>query len=594
MTRTGSLLLTAALVALLTAPVAAAGDLNVTAHVDRTAVSVNQAVTFTVQVEGTMQNVPAPDVTQIGADWNVHPSGTSSNMSWVNGRVNVSKSWNYTLVPRRTGTLTIGSVEVDFEGTVYRTDPISIDVVEGTAPEAAPLEQRESSGVDPGGRDVFIATTVDKKSAYVGEQITLSFKFYRRTSLFEQPRYSAPDLTGFWVEDLGEVPEYYENVKGIQYRVIEIRTALFGTAAGKATIGPASLTYRKEREGFSLFSIGGQPVTLTTKPIEVEIKPLPTAGRPADFDGAVGSFRMTASLDTKSVPELEPVTLTLKIEGRGNVRTVPEPQLPDLPDFKTYESRSSTDTTKDGAIGGVKRYEYVLVPQSTGTKTIPSMRLSYFDPADATYKTTETGELTLAVTPGTGQHTEDELPVRAAISRLGRDIRYIHEPAGRLTRAERPLHARASFLILQLLPVAVFLGAAGYRRKHDRLAGDVGLARHVRAPSMARKELREARALAESGDAAGVCSAVAKALTDFIGNRWNVQARGMTTAEIESVLRDGGADDALVEQVRGILSSCDLGRFAAGEDAVESERLVAEADECLRSMERLSARRRRR
>ncbi len=594
MIRTGSLVLAVAFTAFFALTAGAADDISVSAHVDRTAVSVNQAVMFTVQVEGTMQNLPAPDVSRIGSDWNVHPSGTSSNMSWVNGRVSVSKSWNYSLVPRKTGTLTVGSVEVEFEGTVYRTDPITIDVVEGAAPQPGAIEERESSGVDPAGRDIFITTSVDKNSAYVGEQITLSFKFYRRVSLFEQPRYGAPDLTGFWVEDMGDVPEYYETANGIRYRVIEIRTALFGTAAGKATIGPASLTYQKEREGFSLFSIGGQPVTLTTKPIEVDIEPLPAEGRPADFGGAVGSYRMTASLDTRSVPELEPVTLTLKIEGRGNVRTVPEPELPDLPDFKTYESRSSTETTNDASIGGVKRYEYVLVPQSSGTRTIPSMSLTYFDPADGSYKTAATAPIELTVTQGTGEHSNEELPVRAAISRLGRDIRYIHEPEGSLTRVERPLHARASFLLLQLLPAVVLIGAVAYRRRRDRLAGDVGLARHVRAPTMARKELHEARALAERGDSAGVCTAVARALTDFIGNRWNVQARGMTTAEMESVLRGGGADDGLVERVRSILSACDLGRFAAFEDGVESERLLAEADECLRSLERLSARRRRR
>lgn len=581
-----------ALAALLALPsIAAAEDITVSAFVDRTTVTSEEALKLTVQVEGTTRNVPEPKLPSLDESWSVRSAGTSSNMSWVNGRVSVSKSWNYSLLAKRLGTLTIGAVEVEFAGSVYTTDPITVEVVEGGAAPRG-IEERPSSGIDPGGRDIFIAMTVDRKTAYVGEQITLSFKFYRRVSLFDQPRYVAPDLTGFWVEDLGEVPEYYENVGGLQYRVIELRKALFGAAAGPATVGPAGLTYRQERPGFTFFSTGGQPVTLETEPIEIEIAPLPSEGRPADFEGAVGSYSISTALDERSVSELSPVTFTVRIAGTGNVRTVPEPAIPALPGFKIYESGSATETTKNGVVGGVKRYEYVLVPQSSGRKTVPAMSLSFFDPATGTYGRTDADALTLDVTVGAGDEVDADLPVRAAISRLGRDVRYIREPSGTLARAERPLHSRGSFLLLQVLPLVAFLGVVVYRRRRDRFAGDEAFARHVRAPSAARRELKDARALAASGDAASACSAVAKAVTDFIGDRWNAPTRGMTLREIEDVLGGGGADSALTEKVRGLLSACDLGRFAAGEGTVETERLLREAEEALRALERLSARRR--
>jgi len=589
----GLLTLAVALAALSVHADAAADDITVSASVDRTATSANQPLVLTIQVEGAMQNIPEPRLPDLDESWSVRSSGTSSNMSWVNGRVSVSKSYNYTLLPRKTGTLTIGAVEVEFEGNVYRTDPITIDVVEGGEPPSQ-IQERPSSGVESGGRDIFITTSVDKESSYVGEQLTLSFKFYRRISLFDQPRYEAPDLTGFWAEDLGEVPEYYETVDGLRYRVIELRTALFGAAAGPATIGPARLTYRKERSGFTFFSTGGTPVTLQTEPIEVDVKPLPQEGRPAGFGGAVGSYSMSAGLSEGTVAELEPVTLALTVSGTGNVRTVPEPSLPELPDFKIYESSSSTETTKSGAVGGVKRYEYVIVPQSSGTKTIPAMTLWFFDPEAGGYRTDSTRELRLEVTPRSESDAATELPVPAAVSRLGRDIRYIHEPAGELERTPRPLHRAKWFLLMQIVPVAALAGAAAYRRRRDMLAEDEGLARRLRAPSEARRELREARRLAASGDLTGVCGAVARALTDFIGNRWNVQARGMTLDEICEVVRRGGGDDQLVSRVRELLSACDMGRFAGGTGGVEGERLSDEAEECMRLLSRISGRRTRR
>jgi hypothetical protein len=587
-------MLTAALAAAIALSAgSAAADITVSAFVDRTTVGVDQPVTLTVQVEGTMQSVPAPSLPPLDDSWVVRASGTSSNMSWVNGQVSISKSWNYTLLPRRAGTLSIGAAEVEFGDSVYRTEPIEVEVVEGT-PRAGGVEERPSPGVDADGRDVFIVTSVDRETAFQGEQITLSFKFYRRVSLWDQPQYGAPDLAGFWVQEIGEHAEYNENVNGIRYRVIEIKTALFGTAPGPKTIGPATLTYRRERPGFTFFSTGSQPVALRTEPIEVEILPLPAEGRPDDFGGAVGTYSIKTALESGNVPELEPVTLTVTVSGTGNVRTVPEPALPELPDFKVYESGTSTDTTTNNdVVGGVKRYEYVLVPQSSGSKTIPGLVITFFDPSERAYRRSETRDIGLEVTPGTTDAEQAELPVRAAISRLGRDIRYIREPEGVLRPAADPIHTRTSFLLLQALPLVALIGVVAVKRRRDRFAADSGLARHVRAPSEARKALKAARVHLAGGDSAAACSAIARAVTDFIGNRWNIQAWGMTIKEIESTLERTGADPDTVARVRELLSACDFGRFAAGEEAVQGERLLDEAEACIGSLARLSVRRRR-
>jgi len=594
LTRTGRIAIAAALIVATLFATAAADDLRVTARVDRTTVPLGQTVTLTVTAEGTMRQVSAPSLPPLQA-FVVQSSGSSTNMSWVNGQMSASKSWSYALVPREVGEFTIGSVEIEFDGDVYRTDPIEVAVVEGggaTPPAATP--ERRSSGVDSEGREVFITTSVDRKRAFVDEQITLSFKFYRRINLIDRPRYSAPDLTGFWVEELGDQEEYYEVVDGLQYRVTEIKTALFGAKPGSATIGPATLSYQEGRSGFPFFS-GGRPRTLTTRPIEVEILPLPREGRPADFGGAVGSFNVSVRLDSDSIPALSPVTLRIRISGTGNVRTVPAPKIADIPGFKTYESGTSTEITrKSNSIGGVKVYEHVIVPQASGTLTVPGVSFSYFDPARQEYERASSGDLTLSVTQAAPGAEPGMIPVPVAISRVGRDIRYIHERGDTLRPERAPIHARAWFLALQAVPLVGLVGALAVRRRRDRYAEDSGLVRYVKAPGAARRELRDAAARLKSGDRAAACSAVARAVTDFIGGRWGVSARGMTEPELMRVLGSAGADAETVERVRRLLSECDLGRFAGGVDRVEGDRLLSEAEECLKRLERLSARRRRR
>jgi hypothetical protein len=273
------------------------------------------------------------------------------------------------------------------------------------------------------------------------------------------------------------------------------------------------------------------------------------------------------------------------------MRKLPAPRLPDLPDFKIYESGTSSDPTHEGGvIGGSKTYEYVLVPQTAGTKTIPAMRLAYFVPGAGEYRVADTGELALEVTaavPG----AEEAAPPSAGISRLGTDIRYIREPGRVLAAAAEPIYERPWFVLLQILPLVAVGGAWAGKRRHDRLAEDDGLARFVGAGARAKRGLREARAAA--GDRAAACSTVARVVTDYIGDRLGVAARGMTLPDLESAVRAAGADDALVARIREVLSECDLGRFAGGAPSAEGGKLLADAEACIRAIAKLPSKGRR-
>jgi len=561
--------------------------------VDRTRVELNGRLGYTITVRGTMRSVPEPKLPELEPAFTVYSSGSSTNMSWVNGQMSSSKTWNFTLVPQTTGPFTIGPAEIEFEGSVYRTEPIDVEVV-GRAPAGGgSTAEREPTGAESQGRDVFITTSVDKREAYVDEQITLSFRFYRRVSLWDQPRYEAADVTGFWVEDLPGEDRFTETIDGKDYVVIELKTALFGAAAGEATIGPARLTYRLEGEPFTFFSRPGRERVLETDPITIDVLPLPTIGRPDGFDGAVGSYKMTASLESARVAALDPVTLTLTISGTGNISTVPAPELPELPDFRVYESSTSSSTSKEGGVvRGSKTFEYVLVPQAEGTRTIPALELPHFDPTTETYQVARTTPLTLAVTAPSSTGPDAGAPVPSGITRVGRDIRYIREPGGVLEVAAAPVHRRASFLWLQALPLIAVAVAWLYRRRRDRFAADSGLERYVRAPGRARRELQEARRLAAAGNTAQLCTALARVVTDFLADRLSIPARGMTMRDLESALRKAGAGDEVTECVKRLLSECDLGRFAAGTASVDSSSLVDDAERCLTLIEKRSRRRR--
>ena len=83
-------------------------------------------------------------------------------------------------------------------------------------------------------------------------------------------------------------------------------------------------------------------VILETKPISVDVRPLPEDA-PVDFSGAVGQFELTASLSEVEGKVNEPVTLIVDITGTGNIETLAEPALPELPNWSQDPDRAAPD-----------------------------------------------------------------------------------------------------------------------------------------------------------------------------------------------------------------------------------------------------------
>src|SRR5262249_34020475 len=126
------------------------------------------------------------------------------------------------------------------------------------------------------------------------------------------------------------------------------------------------------------------------------------ASKPTIFEGAVGeALEMTGKLDRTEVAVGDPVTLTLKVEGVGNVKTFSKPKLPELPQFKTYDSDSKTDVQAYDRVAGSRTWEVVLVPKDQGEHDIGPIRLAYFDTREGRYRVVETKPMHVTVVKGT-------------------------------------------------------------------------------------------------------------------------------------------------------------------------------------------------
>ena len=579
-----------------------AQNISFKAIVDKTEVGLDDQITLTISVSGDVKSIPQPQLPSLN-DFTVYSAGRSQSFNYVNGRMSASVSFNYILTPRKAGKLTIGPAKIELDGKTYQTTPIDITIVSGTKtqPPTTPGRERTEEKSRLSGKDLFIETVADKRKAYVNEQITLTLRFYQGVRLFNNPEYTPPSLVGFWSEDLPPRKQYYQVINGRQYYVQELKTALFPTSAGKLTIGAAELKCtvedvdRSSRDPFAMFDRDlfslfrqGKPVVLKSSPIEIEVLPLPEMAKPTNFSGTVGNYKLDVKVDKTEVEMGQPVTLKTKISGAGNIKSVGKPFIAELPDFRTYSSGSSENVSKENyQVQGQKTYEEVLIPKKTGKYTIPPIELPFFNPKTKSYETLKSEPILLTVLPPSQASSAEIAQLsKQEIGRAVKDIRYIKLSSGKLEDQGDHLYKNPLFLIIQLIPLLAFAISWRYQKERVKLNSDVGYARQRRAHKSAKKRLEHARKLIFVEKSKEFYCEVAGALLQYVGDKLNLPAYGLTKDQIESKLSEKGFRKENINNLMKLLGSCDFARFAPGSSTLEEMKsFLTQAEDTIVGME---------
>jgi len=555
-----------------TQPVAQDDEISLTMDLNRTKIAIGETALLSIAVSSDKQvGLSEPKLPPLPS-FDVHPSGNSSSLQIINGAVSYSMTFNYILSPKKEGTFPIRKASLVYGGRRYESNELKIDVVKTSAQAGAPAEDvvRDDDGTL---RNLFVTAETDIKKAYVAQQVKLVVKFYRAVDA-SSPEIFMPQTPGFWTYDVSQPRQYYQDLKGRTYIVREERKILFPTSPGDLTIGETQVrtaipTGRQNRDPFSMFGDlfqERQYVTLKAPPFNIEVLPLPDAGKPADFSGAVGRYDISAQIDKRNVQVNEAISLSVRISGQGNIKSLPEPQLPDLPDFRVETSSSDYDAGLQGDdVGGSKVYEYVLIPRVAGEKKIGSIELSYFDPRTKSYKTSKTAPIDINVSQGEAVANE-EVPYNivsgqtVALQETG--IRYIKPEIKSSQRQGYLTLTSTVFLVFMAIPSLALLGCVGNVVRRRRLQSDVGYARLRKARSMAKKRLNRAADMMSHENGGDFYAEISGVVLKYVADKLNLSAHGLTTDRIEDLLKDRGIEDQLLAQTREIIGKADFGRFA--------------------------------
>lgn len=549
-------------------------DIDISVSLDRESIGPDEQAVLQVEISGPVQDLPAPTMPTLDK-FEVYSQGRSSSISIVNGQVSSSVTYRYILIPQASGTFPITGISVAYNGKTYSGNAVTLTVSSQGTPPATRLQQQAATP-NGQGRDYFLEASVDQTNPYVGQQIILTLKFCIAVQSYGSPSVDPPSTSGFWNEVLGNKPGYYQKINNRTYRVYELVYALYPSQAGPLTIGRATFTTTvaarsRSRDPFDMFGdfFGqGQQVQVRSEPLRVIARPLPEQGKPANFTGSVGRYSITAKANKVEVEAGQPVTVSIRIEGNGNIKSVAEPTIPDLPDFRVYKASSNEQISKTAeGISGAKIIEEVFIPKRPDQLEIPSLALDFFDPQRGSYQTVKTAPIKLTVAKPEGFATSPDLPVLppgVTIGSQAQDIRFIKQDSGNLRPKGTLLIADPVYVMVNALPVLLLAGTVLARRRREKLAANVGWARHRSAGKQARKRLGKARAIATIDKANQFHAELSMAFTSYIADKLNVSPYGLTTESIAEMLQHRSVNPELTSQVISFLRQCDFARFAPG------------------------------
>ena len=586
-------LLSVVAVVLLVVCAEASAQISFTASVDKNVVALGDTIVLTLTLSGGT-DLPEPELPPlIGFDL-LGEQGTTRSIRVINSETTYSVSRQYVLAPQEEGDFVISAATLRYRSEVYRTEPITVKVV--------PASQLPQAAVPSIGQNLLATLTADKTEVFLGEQVNLYFRVYaREVQVVSEANREGPGTEGFIKHELS-ARQFRTTRDGLIYDVIELPMVLFPIKRGEMTIPPVSLTgqVKVPVRGRASSSFPGfdsffdrytlQPYKLVTDAVKILVKPLPAAGKPDSFSGSVGNY----SLDVFSKPAQlkvgEPITLTMKIAGSGNLDAVSAPIASDIQNFKTYDPEITTNIVeKEPSFKGEKTFETILVPQRSGRQVIQNVRFSFFDPEKKSYVTLAKGPFEFNVLPAPIEPMKRVVevqtgPGKTEIKVVGEDIGPIFTELGNRSRPES-MTGLAFYVPFAAPPVAYAVMLAVVTRKR-RLTTDVLYARKKRATRDARRRLALATRALKEGDNANFCTEITKAITGFVADRFGLSSAGLTSGDVKDHLEAAGVPQDLVKRTTDLLESCDYGRFAAAHAHDDMARMLNGARDILSELQR--------
>ena len=495
----------------------------------------------------------------------------SVSHSWINGKQSFSRTYTYTLSPKRRGKVRIGSASVEVEGKVYKTVPVTVEIT------AAVDRPRDAN--DPGyiaDENLHLVASISENSPYLNEGITIEYRLYvspfirvSNFDLVDSPKYS-----DFWSQNI-DVKQYRlqsGTYKGKDYRYVVLRrVVLYPQKTGELRIEPLTLdvtvevpTNRVDFFGDRIYQAVHKKVAAGSR--KINVKPLPENGKPASFNGAVGAFEFDVTTNKKALKAGESLEATVKISGTGNLRlfTLPELVVPSSLEVYEPEHKENVRTTLSGMKGSVSN-TYTIVPQYKGNYPISRLDFSYFNPETESYQTVSSIEHIVEVLSGpvntnaTAGTTTNKTAQQQHVVSGKNQFRSFHVSPNLQPIVVSQFFRSKLFWGLLLLPILVVPVLIVVRRKKLKLASDVQGSKIRKADKLAKKFLSEAKKNLNNKDL--FYESLHKSLHNYLKAKLLVETAELSKDKIRTLFSERDILDEVTSSFLALIENCELARF---------------------------------
>jgi BatD DUF11 like domain len=585
----GAVLCSFAMMGIVAPPARAA---SFTASLDRDTIALGEQATLSLSFEGSQpKNVPTPNVPGL----QIVQTGTSQNVSIVNGAMSSTVTVAFSVTPQRTGEFTIPAMTVDLNGQTLTSQPLKLTVLPANAPSAA--------AINSGNEVAFMRLVLPRQKVYVGQALTAQVQICLRDDVqnYGNLQFTSTPGDGFVLGKSAGGGRYRKQIGNRIYTVVPVSIALTATKTGDLTLGPftASLVVvlpSQNQGGDSFFqqffNQGEQKqLSLTSDQVKVESLTLPETGKPANFNGAIGDYTMAVSAGPTNVAVGDPITVRVQIAGKGALDSLTLPAQADWHNFKLFPPTSKVETTDQLGLEGTKTFEEIVTPQNTDVHELPALAFSFFNPDDGKYHTLTQPPVALTV------HSAGSTPLPTLAAAKGAnqgnqtslELLPIKENLGTLAQAGAPLVMRPAFLATQTLPVIAFLAALVWRKRTDNLANNPRLRRQRAVAQLVASGMDDLKKYAAKNEPDEFFATLFRLLQEQLGERLDCPASAITENVIDEhpVLR--GAPKTTLDGLRELFQLCNQARYAPVRGTSELNSVAAQFERVIAQLQEVQA-----
>ena len=498
----------------------------------------------------------------------------SIKTSYVNGERNFSKTYSYFLKPLKKGRLKISQASIEIDNEIYKSLPIEVLITDSVKQPSDAVTQYYNDD------DIELRALISKGSPFLNKPITVVYKLYYKApiNISDARETETPKFKDFWSQTI-KIPQLKvqrEVYKGQNYNVVEWRkVVLYPQRVGELEISPLSLNLvldvpTDKRDFFGNVIYDQTSQLISTGMRRINVKNLPSQGKPDSFSGAVGEFEFDVILNKNSLRATESFQAELKVKGSGNLKLFDLPNIlvPNSMELFDPEREELISTNLSGMSGSISKL-FTIIPRFQGNFPIEEVEFSYFNPETEKYKILKSPRLTIDVYDGpalSNTITNDNSNIITSddsfrFIKIKGNLREIKNDTFFESKLFYALVTSPFALLLSLLALTI------YRRNRKESSDE-----------LIRIEERQINKMIESakdsvGDKILFYDKIEKAIIKSLIVKFSIRMESLNKDKIEQIGEEKGLSRNDITLIIRLIENCEKARYSQSSDSIMNKDL---------------------